>query len=210
MHSKEYALKVNEWSNSEQWYAESAMLLRKCGFQAPHSVLDVGTNMGRMLRLVHMKGGRAVGVEKNEAARYLAEKDGHQVYHSINEAASKHGPFFNIVLLNHVLGHVKDPVDMILQCVSVTKRSGAIGIVLPNPKYDVLMAPMNVVTRYKGDDTLKHSIGLMQLKQMLPHWFNEVEVFYMGEKPRWLPGRVLPESYRSRLGVVIRRSRSED
>lgn len=210
MHSKEYALKVQNWSASEQWHQESEVLLRKCGLKSLDKVLDVGTNMGRMMKLVMKKGGIPFGVEKNEAARYLAQKDGCQVYHSINEAACNHGPFFNIVLLSHVLGHVKDPKDMLMQCVSVTKHNGVIGLILPNPRYDALMGPMNIFTGYRGDDTIKHAIGVRELKAMLPYWFNDIEVSYLGEKVRWLPERLQSERNRSRLCVVVRRSKVEE
>ncbi|CAA2141508.1 bifunctional 2-polyprenyl-6-hydroxyphenol methylase/3-demethylubiquinol 3-O-methyltransferase UbiG [Hyphomicrobium sp. ghe19] len=206
MSSKDYALRVEKWSASEQWTSEAEELLSRVGLKALDKVLDVGTNTGRMMQLAMRKGAIPFGVEKNAAARYLAQQNGCQVYPTINDAATQHGPFFDVVLLSHVLGHVNDPVDMLWQCVSVTRHGGVIGLLGPNPVYDNLMAPMNALTGYKGDATIQHSIGLMRLQRMLPPWFNTVDVFYLGEKPKWLPGSLLPESTRSRLGVVIRRS----
>lgn len=204
MHDMEYARKVHEWSASEQWHAEAEELLSRCRLKTLDTVLDVGTNMGRMLGLIQDKGGIPVGVETNGAAAYIARQSGFRVFPAIGDAARIRGPF-DIVLLSHVLGHVPDPEEMLNWCLAATNRKGRIGVVVPNPTFDRLMRPMNVITGYRNDRTFKHLIGLRQLREMLPWWFEITDVFYLGEKPKWLPARAVPDSTRSRLGVIIRR-----
>jgi 2-polyprenyl-3-methyl-5-hydroxy-6-metoxy-1,4-benzoquinol methylase len=204
MHNPAYALRVQQWSASQQWHDEARELLWRCRMQPLSKVLDVGTNMGRMMKLVMKEGGIPIGVEPNESALHLAKQNGCIVYREMKEAVRLHGPF-DIVLLSHVLGHCPDPSETLNWCLAASRRDGCVGVIVPNPTYDRLMAPMNAVTGYKSDATLKHSISLRRLKRMLPWWYEITDVFYLGEKSKWLPEKASPESTRSRLGVVIRR-----
>jgi SAM-dependent methyltransferase len=206
VNSDDYAMRVDRWASSAQWRIEAQELLWRCRMFPFARVLDVGTNTGRMLSLIDEMDGIPFGVEPNDAGRAIALERHANVYASVQEAIRWKGPF-DIVTLSHVLGHVDDPSVMLSDCSAALKPGGVLGLLLPNPAYDRLMKPMNLYTGYKGDSTFQHSLSVQAIRRLLPKPLSISEVFYVGEKPKWLPDNLQPESFRSRLGLVIRCNR---
>jgi SAM-dependent methyltransferase len=97
----------------------------------PRSVLDVGCNLGFFLGHVRERGiSRVAGTEINDACRAWGVSSlGLDIRRSIEDFGDER---FDVVSLQDLLEHVKDPVTFLRQCGTKLNDGGAIFIQLPN------------------------------------------------------------------------------
>lgn len=96
----------------------------------PGVLMDVGAATGSFLTIAAARGWRAIGVEVSEAARRIAESQGHRCVATLEEARAL-GPY-DAVTMHHVLEHLDDPVAAVRQAVSMLRPSGRLLIEVPN------------------------------------------------------------------------------
>lgn len=107
-----------------------AMLL---GAANKRRILDVGCGSGDFLSLMHDAGWEVAGVEPDAAAAQFArERYAIPVIGSVLEDAGFVDHSFDVVVLNHVIEHVFDPVGLLKECARVVKASGIVVVVTPN------------------------------------------------------------------------------
>src|SRR3990167_3187963 len=94
-------------------------------------VLDVGAASGVMLQIFFDNGWEVFGVEPSGSAREL-EKKGFKVYKTILEKAKLPQDYFDVVVMNHTLEHVDDPVLAMKIIYKALKRKGIVYIDVPN------------------------------------------------------------------------------
>lgn len=208
---QEYAARVDAWSRQPKWRAEADRLVREClAVSQSHSpyALDVGTNTGTMFEVMNNLGLEPIGCDPNfEARRLAATRYGREVHGNIEEAARYlRGYRLGVITMSHVLGHAEDPKALLEEASRYLGAFGAMGLILPNPIYDTLMRPMNRMTGYQTDQTIRHMIGLRRLRKLLPGTMRIRKVWYDGEQPAWMPQNLTLPWTRSRLGVVITRN----
>lgn len=98
------------------------------------SLLDVGAGTGDFLKVAKDKGWDVYGMEPNKNASSLASEKGIQLKFSLNEFEGKQ---FDIVTLWHVLEHIPNLEETILQLSSLVKTNGTLIVAVPNFKsYD--------------------------------------------------------------------------
>jgi len=94
--------------------------------------LDVGCGLGWLVKKFSDHNIHTIGIDESEIIRSVAkEKLG------INIIAKSFEKFesrtkFNLIILNHVLEHVKDPNQFLQKCKKLLKKGGKILIVCPN------------------------------------------------------------------------------
>lgn len=107
-----------------------AMLL---GAANGRKMLDVGCGNGDFLALMRDAGWDVVGVEPDAtAAQFARELRAIPVVSGVLEDAGFADQTFDVVVLNHVIEHVFDPVAVLRECGRVTKADGIVVIVTPN------------------------------------------------------------------------------
>ncbi len=98
------------------------------------SLLDVGAGTGDFLKIAKEKGWQVHGMEPNKNASKLASKKGIELKSTLNDFAGKK---FDVVTLWHVLEHIPNLDETILQLSNLVKQDGTLIIAVPNFKsYD--------------------------------------------------------------------------
>jgi SAM-dependent methyltransferase len=89
-------------------------------------LLDFGCGDGSLLATLPAK--RRIGVEPNDAARFIAAKRGIEMKSSLEEVGSEEA---DVIISNHALEHVLRPLDELLEMRRVLKPGGTIVMWLP-------------------------------------------------------------------------------
>jgi 2-polyprenyl-3-methyl-5-hydroxy-6-metoxy-1,4-benzoquinol methylase len=96
-------------------------------------LLDVGCGDGALLEVATHSGWDAEGTDVASAVvRYAREKRGLTVHHGVVEDLRLVPNSFDVVVLNHVLEHVRDPRATLTHLRDLLKADGVIRIEVPN------------------------------------------------------------------------------
>lgn len=92
--------------------------------------LDIGCGSGRFLRALQNSGWEVAGVELNDDTATAARTvHGLVVATSLEDLADQS---FDLITITHVLEHVRDPCQMLADCVRLLKPGGVIAVAVPN------------------------------------------------------------------------------
>lgn len=198
----EYARRTDRFSDSDRYELELRMMATGLGLTGGERVLDLGCNAGRAgEKLGQMVDCAVIGVEPNREAIKLGtglfprfpfvNGDGCRL--PFRDAA------FDAVMINHVLGHVHHPPDVLQEVYRVLAENGRIGIVTPNRYYKLAMLPANLFNLYDPDPTVLRYFSKNRLGRLLTETgFSSVRADTFGELPPL--GRNLgPRSLRMRV-----------
>ncbi len=94
-------------------------------------VLDIGASTGVMLNLFKENGFETWGIEPSKSAEF-ARRKGHKIIKNTLEKAKLPKNHFDVVILNHTLEHVADPVSMLTKVKSVLFPGGLVYVDVPN------------------------------------------------------------------------------
>lgn len=97
----------------------------------PGVVSDIGCSNGVMLDIFAEKGWKTWGVDPSENAK-IANQKGHKIIKNFFEKAKLSGNFFDLVILNHTLEHMDNPVKVLGKVRSLLKQNGIVYIDVPN------------------------------------------------------------------------------
>lgn len=135
-------------------------------------VLDVGCGLGFLLSALSKKFER-FGLEPNPQAAKIARKNG-WVFPSTLEESGFSSNFFDVVILNHVIEHLPDPVATIQEIRRVLKPGGK--LVVETPDFDCEVARrFGEKFRLLDDETHISLFNTMSLYDLLKDSLFEVE-----------------------------------
>ena len=98
------------------------------------SLLDIGAGTGEFLKVAKKNGWQVHGMEPNEQASHLASKKGIELKSTLKDFKGKQ---FNVVTLWHVLEHIPNLEETILDLSNLVVENGILIIAVPNFKsYD--------------------------------------------------------------------------
>lgn len=98
------------------------------------SLLDVGAGTGDFLKAAKKRGWKAHGVEPNNYAATLSSKKGIKLKPTLNDFRGKQ---FDVVTLWHVLEHIPNLEETIVELSRLVKKDGTLIVAVPNFKsYD--------------------------------------------------------------------------
>lgn len=102
--------------------------------------LDVGCNMGMLLRLARARGWEAVGVEPSPALHGIAtEKFGLSVHNCfLDEVPANEAASFDVVALSDVFEHVTEPRELLQSARRLLKPDGLLFVKVPNARWNIL------------------------------------------------------------------------
>ncbi len=128
-----YDEKYYEWQKKIGEFGGKANLFKFSKYITPVDVvLDFGCGGGFLLQEIQTCGER-IGVELNDTARADAESKGVNCYKYLEDVPDAS---VDIVISNHALEHVDNPVGIILQMKRVVRTHGKIVIVVPHETND--------------------------------------------------------------------------
>lgn len=102
------------------------------GFAARGEVLEVGSSTGILLSLLKQKGWGVYGIEPSQTAATLAKKRGIPTIVSEFEKARMVGKKYDVVIFNHTLEHMRNPLVALRKARSLLKSRGIIFVDAPN------------------------------------------------------------------------------
>lgn len=117
---------------------------RQC---APHlapgaAVLDIGAERGGMMRAFVERGHHVTGIEPGDTwARYARETLGLNVIHGMMEQADLPLASFDLIILSHLLEHLRDPVAGLLRVRELLKPGGLLCVEVPDIAFPVVRVP---------------------------------------------------------------------
>lgn len=101
-------------------------------FKPQGSLLDVGCSVGILLDVARKNGFDVKGVEVSTWASEFARQKGFDVVTGGLLEAAYPEKSFDVVVLNHVLEHILDPVEILLEVKRIMKDDGLLVIGVPN------------------------------------------------------------------------------
>ena len=108
-------------------------------YQQRGRLLDVGCNMGMLLRLAREGGWEAVGIEPSPALAGLAEKWGAKVYNCfLAEIPEEEHGSFDVVALSDVFEHIAQPLTFLKEASRLLKPPGVLYVKVPNARWNIL------------------------------------------------------------------------
>ena len=118
-------------------YAKTRALLNRL-YPNRGKLAEIGGGYGFLLAEFKKDGWDVLGVEPDAyGCRYAKEKHGIDVFNGILENAGISDESFDVVLLNHVIEHLDDPLGLLREINRVLKPNGH--FVIETPRYDSLM-----------------------------------------------------------------------
>ena len=97
----------------------------------PGTVLDIGASTGTMLDIFKEHGYKTWGVEPSTSAAF-AKKKGHTIVQSYFEDAKLPLGAFDVIVMNHTLEHVKNPLLVLKKAKTLLRDGGLLLIDVPN------------------------------------------------------------------------------
>jgi 2-polyprenyl-3-methyl-5-hydroxy-6-metoxy-1,4-benzoquinol methylase len=133
---REFAEKSDDWSTLyEKW--NNQRTLRRVSSATGESeprLLEIGIGSGRLLQAASQAGWCAVGIEASSAvAAHVRQRYGVPVFAGlIEEYDNSFGHKFDVVIMNHVLEHIPDPVTALSKVRDLLKPDGILHLAVPN------------------------------------------------------------------------------
>ena len=94
-------------------------------------VLEIGCSVGLLLSLLKEKGWEVWGVEPSKSA-YVAGKKGIKIVNEVFEKATLPNSYFDLIILNHTLEHLNNPLEILRKARPLLRKGGKIFVDVPN------------------------------------------------------------------------------
>jgi SAM-dependent methyltransferase len=106
--------------------------------RAPGRLLDVGCNMGMLLRIAVTRGWTGYGVEPSPTLAALARRWGYTVYNCfLHEVPESEAHTFDVVALSDVFEHITAPGDLLRAALRLLAPSGVLYVKVPNARWSL-------------------------------------------------------------------------
>lgn len=140
-------------------------ILRQKSITSAHSILDVGTSDGMVLRSIvaRLNSGLAVGID-NDIRGFTCQEHSADKNLKFILADAREIPFksatFDLLLATAVIEHINDTCSLITELRRVLKDGGIICLTLPNPFFDV-------INTFFNDTGHVRRFGIKRIKMIL-------------------------------------------
>lgn len=143
------------WGDPAVYYEEARLIfegrashhrdpnyLRELGTIEKHKrrgrFLDVGCNIGMLLRLARKRGWQVVGVEPSPSLAGLARKNGFDVYNCfLHQVPDYENETFDVVAFSDVFEHIAEPIPFLNEAARLLKDDGVLYVKVPNAKWSI-------------------------------------------------------------------------
>ena len=135
------------------------------------NVLDYGCNTGRHASYVKLAYGyNVMGADINKTAIEACERNGIKAELINEKFFEKYSSFFDVIINSHVLEHVDDPKDVLVNIRKILKDKGTFVIAIPQERIrgDItIMQILYFFLRLKFENPHKHKFSKNQLFSLL-------------------------------------------
>ena len=135
------------------------------------NVLDYGCNTGRHALFVKQAYGyNVMGADINAAAIAACKRKGIKAEVITDNFFEKYSSFFDIIINSHVLEHVDDPKDFLVNIRGLLKEEGTFVIAIPQERIRGDISPLQILYflfKLKFENPHKHNISKDQLFTLL-------------------------------------------
>ena len=140
-----------------------------------HTVLSVGCAEGNTEKVLINKYGKTVyGIEINQEAREIAEKNGVRIIgDDANKIdSSKVDLVFDCVIFGDILEHLYDPADILKRCTVLLRKGGSVCISIPNFRHYSIFRDLFIrgQIRYRDAGILDKSHLRITTRKMAIEW----------------------------------------
>lgn len=98
------------------------------------NLLDYGCGTGTFVEFMESRGWHSFGIEPDDDARSIAHKRSENIYKSLEKLQNEK---FSVITLWHVLEHIPDYLEILINLFQLLKPGGILVIAVPNPNsYD--------------------------------------------------------------------------
>lgn len=193
---------ISHTDAARNWFEKIYQLVKKNALQSKYKiliqyknnpkVLDFGCGTGDFVKFLNLKKINGVGVEPNFQARDIARNKNIQVYENVNELENLK---FDVITLWHVLEHVPDYQNQIIELKKLLNSNGIIIIAVPNfnsfdakyykefwAAFDVPRHIWHFSKTSINDLANKTNFTLQTIK---PMWFDSFYVSLLSEKYKY-------------------------
>ncbi len=185
---EEYCKRMDQFAKAERSIKEADHVFKLLNLGREDSILDYGCNTGRFLDRARKEYRvNAYGVDINDAAIEKARDQFPEVHFSLitNKSLKFPDHFFDAITMNHVIGHLEDPYQVLIELHRVLKPGGKLLIVTPNKWYKATLSFMNIFNSYKPDPTVLQYFTQKSLAQAIGKaGFHIEENQLFGEYPK--------------------------
>jgi SAM-dependent methyltransferase len=199
-----YMARANKYAAQPFWLYEVGHLVDRMRARiAGGDVLDVGCNDGALLSAVlgllqpRTVCGVDVNVDAVQHARLVRPLANCVAVFPDDPLPFMEGAF-DTVLCMHTLGHVDDPVRAVCEMFRVTRRGGAVSVIVPNRSYYAVHDFGRSGAR--GDPTQRHEWAPLDLSELFADMgWTIARVSTFGRSPPlmpWLRSRILLEGHK--------------
>lgn len=101
-------------------------------FKKTGKALEIGSSTGVFLSLLKERGWEVLGIEPSVGAVDTAQRKGIPTLNTTFEKSELKSGTFDLVVFNHVLEHMNNPIDILRKANQVLKKDGAVLIDVPN------------------------------------------------------------------------------
>ncbi len=109
-------------------------------------ILDVGCNMGMLLRLAMKRGWNCVGLEPSPSLAELAKKHGFPVWnHFLHDVPESENESFDAVAFSDVFEHITEPLPFLQHAARLLKSDGVLYVRVPNAMWNIFKQRMLAV-----------------------------------------------------------------
>jgi 2-polyprenyl-3-methyl-5-hydroxy-6-metoxy-1,4-benzoquinol methylase len=153
------------------------------------SLLDIGAGTGDFLFVAKQNGWQTIGVEPSQKAKLIAQKKGVDF---VNATSDLENHSFDVITMWHVLEHVPDLENQIIELKRLLKPNGILLVAVPNFKsydanhYGKFWAAFDVPIHFwhfsKKAVRLLFEKHKMKLEKVLPMKFDAFYVALLSEK----------------------------
>jgi SAM-dependent methyltransferase len=157
-------------SAAQRLRAESLLGFTRGFVQTVSRHLDIGCSFGALLQLFRSAYYcQSIGIEPGDSHRELAQKDGLQVYVSLEDLEKHETQKFDLISLAHVLEHLPDPVNYLTHLrQSLLETSGWMLLEVPNLYFhdSFEVAHLTAFSRHTLQEALRESgFAVVKLEQ---------------------------------------------
>jgi hypothetical protein len=126
------ALKQTSFIGSQKDFSYHISIFRALGLQPESYILDYGANWGYLTYQLTRAGYKADGYELSKSRASFGEKLGVQIFTELGQIQGNYDAVYSC----HVLEHVENPIEVLRQQLTWTKKGGIVIAHTPNGSMD--------------------------------------------------------------------------
>jgi ubiquinone/menaquinone biosynthesis C-methylase UbiE len=206
LYDREYAERTDHFAQSESWIQELDGIIGQLALAPSSRVLDFGCNTGRLVtRLQNRVGCEVYGIDQNCEAVEIARSAHPDAQFNVcdDTRLPYEDGYFDAIMMSHVIGHLPEPLDMLVELRRILRPGGRLAVLTPNRWFKICMILPNLLNGYRPDPTVLRYYSRRTLARTLEAAsLRMIEQCFLGEPPA-KSGPANLSVFRARLMAIV-------